>query len=562
MNRVRPLIPKALLVLTLLFLLLATRQEQIVWAQDPEAGTPTFTISSPSKPITNDTRIFGLTLEPIRQVTADSQYFYRSPEGLLALKNLGVTTLLYSTDRNNWRALYDDMDGSPQPYGGAGISPTEAIGIAQAIGAEFVPILNVTIQCEHIANTAYTSANMTCQEAKVGDALDLIKLVKTETQNRGVVFKRVVMGLEPYAGCAYWSAPAGLNCALENPPGQHRTGVPAEEYAKRINSWTPKIKKIDKGIEIGAQLSPNMYYCKTSCSKEWNQVVLQDAGKNIDFVLFHQYFRIPDPGATDTPSAQNYSYYQNQIDINKRKRQVTGMPERMRQDLTKWAPTGKKQMPMWYAEMNASIVDTLDGEDAASVRRALYSGVAVGELYLDMMAPVKVSGTLAAGGTRVFLHHLFTTRTFIAAYQPPSATNQVMIETPGWHILSMLKAFSGQGWQTIQSKNVPVNSPGQPLIRAYATRSGKKVTLAFFNHSAQQTYAIDANLTGMTAKSVAITRIGDQAVSFLSQNNVFTPNAIIPVQSTLPKAQIKSWGLDNVSLPAHSLTLLQVTLKK
>jgi alpha-L-arabinofuranosidase len=368
------------------------------------------------------------------------------------------------------------------------------------------------------------------------------------------------MGLEPYAGCTYWTK--GINCTMTNPPGQHRIGLPAEEYVKVINKWVPKIHKVDKSLEIGAQISPNVFYCQTDCDREWTQTVLQDAGKNIDFVLLHQYFRIPAPGATDLTSAQKYSYYQNQTDINVYKRGATGMPSKMRKDLQKWAPAGKAKMPIWYAEMNASGPrdETLDDEQSAQYRRALYSGMALGELYLDMLRPVNVSGAMYPGGTRVFQHHLFAATTFIAAHQPPNSESQVMVKTPGWHVLSMLKPFAKKGWQTVQSKNVPTNGTGRPNIVAYAARSGKKLTLAFFNHENSQTYTIDAKLTNMLAKKATITRLGDQAVSFLSQNNSIAPDAIVPQSSTLDGSQIKSWGLNDITLPPHSVTVLQVTV--
>ncbi len=552
---------KILVVAALILVALSLGRTEVARAQESELATPTLTISAPSKSFKADTRPFAITLEAIRHVTPDSQYFFRTSAGLNALKALGVTSILYTVDRNNWRDLYDDMSGEPQPFP-AGITPTEVVSIAKAIGAELVPILNVTVQCKRAnVNQPYSSENMTCEHAKVGDSVDLVKFLKTETHAQGVTFKRVVLGLEPYAGCAYWTQPAGVNCVLDNPPGQHRIGLPAEEYAKRINEWATKIHKEDKSILIGAQLSPNVHFCKTSCDREWTQVILQDAGKNIDFVLLHQYFRIPDPGATDLTSALEYSYFQNQIDINVRKRGATGMPSKMRKDIVKWAPTGKKQMPMWYAEMNASIVDTLDGEDAAQVRRTLYAGLAIGELYLEMMKPLKVSGELNPAATRVFLHHLFTTRTFIGAYQPPNELTQTMIFAPSWHILATLKPFAGQTWQTVKAKDVPTNSSGRAIITGYAARSGKNVTLAFFNHDNQQTYTIDAKLTDMIPKSATLTRVGDTAVSLFTQNNAANPNAMVPQTSTFPASQIKKWGLDELTLPPHSLTLVKITLK-
>jgi hypothetical protein len=191
----------------------------------------------------------------------------------------------------------------------------------------------------------------------------------------------------------------------------------------------------------------------------------------------------------------------------------------------------------------------------------LYSGLAFGELYLDMLSSVNVSGKQNPGGARAFQHHLFATRTFLGAYVPPQSPAQVMVHTPAWQILSTLKPIGGKTWQTVKSNNVPGNGSGRPTIVGYAARAGKKLTLAFFNHDPSQTLSIDAKLNGMAAKSATLTRVGDQAVSLFSQNNALTPNAIVPSTSTLPKSQIKSWGLDNLTLPPHSLTVLQVKVK-
>jgi alpha-L-arabinofuranosidase len=554
------MITKGIVVTALCLLAFACGQDSGVQAQEPEAAGPSFTISAPGVTIKTDPRPFGVTVEAIRHVTADSQYFFRSAEGLQALKSLGVTNLLYTVDRNNWRALYDDMNGTPQAYPSA-ITPAEIVSIAKAIGAELVPIVNVTVQCAHIEGMPYTSENMTCERAKVQDAVDLVKFFKSETKNQGVVFKRVVMGLEPYAGCTYWTKPEGVNCTIDNPPGQHRIGLPAEEYVKVINTWAPKIKKVESSLEIGAQISPNAFYCKTGCNREWTQTVLQDAGKNIDFVLLHQYFRIPNPGAVDTASALKYSYYQTQADINLRKRGKTGMPSAMRKDILKWAPAGKGKMPIWYAEMNASTpLDEWEEADAVAMRQSLYAGLGFGELFLDMLSPVNASG-LNPGGTRAFQHHLFATRTFLGAYEPPTGESQVMVHTPAWQIVSVLKPFSNKAWQTVKPKSIPTNASGRPTIVGFAARSGKKLTLAFFNHDPSQTYTIDAPLTGMTARKATITRVGDQAVSLFSQNNAATPNAIMPTTSTFLKSQIKTWGLDNIALPPHSVTVLQVKVE-
>lgn len=532
---------------------------QIVYAED-DAKTPVLTISALKERFVTDKNSFGLLLEPTRNVTSDSHFFYRTPQGLQVLKKLGVTSLLYVADRNNWRALYDDISGTPQPYP-SGITPVEGVRIAKAIGAEFVPILNVTVQCKHVAGTEYVSANLKCQHAKAKSSAKLVKLLKKETAKQGVMFKHVIMGLEPYAGCAYWAFPSGVNCTMRKPVGQHRIGLPAEEYVKRIHEWGVAIHKVMPSLLIGAHLQSNTYYCIKSCSREWDQVVLQDAAPDIDFVIGHDYFRITDLTVPGPGQAQKYSYYQNQVEQNLQKLERTGMPVQLRKEIEMWAPGNKKKMPLWYSEFNAAYPDELFSHDAGEIRRTMYAGLSVGELYLDLLSPPVIKNKASAGASRAILHHLFAETSFIAAYQPHQATNQTMIYTPSYHILTALKAFAGKEWLAVTAQNVPKNATKRPSIIGYAARAGKKLTIALFNHEQTAAQTVDINLTDLRAKKVQVTQIGDTASSLSSQNNLATPNLIVPHTTKLDKSQIKQSGLAKVPLAPHSLTILQVKLK-
>lgn len=545
--------------------------DSAVQAQESETAGPTFTITKHTNSFRPDKPAFGLLLEPTRQVTGDSQFFYRSPEGLARLKQLGVKTIVYVTDGNNWRALYDDISGEPQPYP-KGIEPLEALNIAQAIGASIVPAVNITAQCTS-TGPPYISANMTCQHAKPKDAVALVKLLKKEAAARNVPFKEVILGGEPYAGCQYWRSPAGVNCTVANPVGRHRIGLPAEEYVKRIKKWTTAIRKVDANLKFGAHIQTNTFYCKTSCDRPWSQVILQDAGHYIDFVVLHQYFRVPLPLPVTELDAQKYSYYQNQVDIIKRKKGKTGMPKQARAEIVKWAPVNKKSMPMWYSEFNASSLDIFDDQDAgggrntpgndefAAARGSLYGGLALGEVYLDMLSPIGKGVNAKAGASRSFFHHLFAHTTFLASFQPIESQDQTMVMTPGWHILSSLKSFANKEWLFVKGKAIPQNATGRASVKTYAAREGKKVTIALFNHETTQTITVDLKLNNMPVKKVKVTRVGEAADSILDQNNYTQPNHILPHTSTLANSHIKKWGLSQVPLAPHSLTVLEVTLK-
>lgn len=525
---------------------------------------PTFQFTKPATSFPIGSRPFGISVEAIRNTTPDAQFFYRSQAGWDALRSAGVRTVFYSTDRNNWRALYDDITGEPQSYPSA-MTPSEAVDFAKHIGAELVPILNVTVVCQRADNSKpYSSANMACKHAKAKDAVALVKFLKKETKKKKVPFSRVVMGLEPYAGCAYWSRPEGVNCTIGNPAGQHRIGLPAEEYAKRVRTWTLAIRKVMPDVKVGIHLRANEKFCKTSCNRFWDDVVLTGAGPYADFAIVHQYFEIPAFLPLTPDQAQSYSYFQNQRDRNRFGQGKSGMPSQIRAEILKWAPANKKGMELWYGEFNAGILAdnfTRTRPEAHSVRESLFAGLSGAELYLNLLKPVKVSGSLRAAGSRALFHHLYAEQTFAAAYHPPGGGTTAMIYTPSWHMLTALQAFSGSSWLQTKKSNIP-KIKEQDAVTAYATRSGKRVRIALFSHDPSQTRVIDLNLKKLgKIKKVNVTQIGAASPSFLTRNDLTNPSAITPNHFELPAAQIAPIGIKGFSVPPHSLTVLDVQLK-
>ena len=127
----------------------------------------------------------------------------------------------------------------------------------------------------------YSSANMKCKSAKAKDSVALLNLLKQQSGSKGVPMQHVILGVEPYAGCAYWTNPKGINCTVGNPAGQHRIALPAEEYARRINEWATKIHESYPEIKIGAHVRTNTHTCITSRDREWTQVVLEDVEQTL-----------------------------------------------------------------------------------------------------------------------------------------------------------------------------------------------------------------------------------------------------------------------------------------
>jgi len=534
----------------------------VIQSAKPAVSAFTFNKLAANFPV--DARAFGMSVEGIHNVTADGMFFYRSQAGWDALKNLGVRTVFYMTDRNNWRALYDDVSGIPQAYPSA-MTPEEVVQFAKQLGAELVPILNVTIVCKRAdASQPYSSANMSCSNAKAKDAAALVKKLKKLTKQNKVPFARVVMGAEPYAGCAYWTRPEGLNCTVGSPAGQHRIGLPAEEYAKRVKDWTIAIRKVMPTVKVGIHLRANEKFCKTSCKRFWDDVVLTGAGPYADFAIIHQYFRIPEFLPYSNTTAQTYSYFQNQRDVNVLNQRKTGMPSVIRAEIQKWAPANKKNMELWYGEFNAGVLDdkfVRNNAELHTVRDSLYAGISGSELYLNLLKPLKVGGLLLGGGNRALFHHLYAESTYAAAYHPPGGGKTAMIYTPTYHMLAALRVFDANSWLGVKAKAIP-KIGGRDAVTAYAAAKGKRVRIAIFSHELTATRNIELNLKKLgRVKAVHVTQIGANAASFLTSNNLATPNAVTPQTFDLPSTQFAKSGVKQFAVPPHSLTVLEVTLK-
>ena len=136
-----------------------------------------------------------------------------------------------------------------------------------------------------------------------------------------------------------------------------------------------------------------------------------------------------------------------------------------------------------------------------------------------------------------------------------------MIFTPAWHILSTLQSFSNKEWLQVKGANIPKTPTDNRAVVAYGARKGKKVTIALFNHSTTEVRKVDLRLDGMPIKSAKVVTVGNTASSLLDQNNITTPNLIVPQVPALLNTHIKSWGLKKVTLSPHSVAVIQVKLQ-
>lgn len=504
-----------------------------------------------------DPAAFGLTLEPIRQNEPNPNFFLRSADGQNQLKALGVNSLFYFTDRNRWNALYDDFNALPLTSPDA-FTTDEFLALSGGIGADPVVAVNITITCSQAdPSQPPSTANVNCVNATPSLAQDWIKYINQTSQGTPKV-KYVAMGVEPYAGCRYWKVAAKLNCTPNVPAGQHKILLPATEYASRVNQWAKAIHQIDPSVKIGVQLQPNTFECSTAtCTTPWDQTVLTNAGSNIDFVMVHQYFVIKNP-VTDQTNALKYSYYQEQQDLRLSKNGATALPSQIRLELSKWLPN-KKSIPIFTTEFNASMNSKGTLDQQIETRQSLYAGFAVAELFMDMLQPVNVNGTLLPGNSRVFLHYLYDPSTMLALFQPQGANAPTMIYTPAWHIISALKDFRNKAILSPVIAGNPNTTVGRGALKVYAVKSGKDVWLAVFNHDPAKSIKFDIKLVGTSPASATVTQIGAQTtISLLTQNDLSNPTAISPATSTVPAGQLKPGAIVNFVFPAHSLTVISI----
>jgi alpha-L-arabinofuranosidase len=504
-----------------------------------------------------DPRALGLTVYAFGHNTTDSSYFYRSPEGNAMLKELGINALHYGTDFNDWAHLYDPSTAVPITYPEAMDAP-EYLQLNQDLGAEPSIEVNVSILCHQTdPNQPPSTKNVTCQTATPQLAADWLRYINFQSTGTPKV-KYVTLGGEPFAGCTPWTDPLGINCIT--PAGFHKIRLTAADYANRVKTWATALKAVDPTVKIGVNLQPNTFLCLKNCNRvSWDETVLKKSAKFIDFVVAHQYFVVKQY-APDEATAQQYSYYQRQSDIRVLYQGKTAMPRQLRQELSQWAPS-KKNVPIIYSEFNASRIENASFDATFGTRQSLYTGFAVGELFLDLLQPVSVGGRQLPGATRAMLHDLYTSTVMIARNQPVLTLPQTMVFMPSWYVLQALADFRDKDLlQPTVSRN-PTTPVRLPALRVYAVKSGKEVWLAVFNHNTTQAITVDVTLRGLAPQQATAVEIGNNAASFRTQNDLNNPNAITPTSLTVDPSQLTSNGIQGFVFPAHTATVIHITGK-
>jgi hypothetical protein len=545
------------LCLTVIVLVAPTRasfgSDDVAFAQAPESdnAAPVITVDVTQTRGKINPRAFGIIMGNKGHNKAEPAYFFRTPQGNQDTSALGVRTLYYWVDRDDWQNPYDSF--TAQPADPASVMYTdEFLRLNNNLGTEPMIAVNITNLCERRDdNLPYSSGNVQCRMATAADAKAWLAYIKS-TGIRMVEY--VMLGVEPYAGCEYWSDPAGVNCVTRQ--GEHKIQLTQDEYGKRVAAWAKALHQVDRKIKIGVQLQPNTFICKTDCNNvSWDQTLLRRVGDQIDFIVTHQYFQI-DADVADEAAAQKYSYYQEQTNIRVDKQGVTAMPKQIRKELLKWLPT-RKNIPIVTGEFNASRTDGKDNAASVNTRMSLYAGFGVAEGYLDSIAPVKYNGVLYPGVARVIFLDLYTLPVMFAHFLPLDNPT-MLVKAPAWYMLAALQELQGKTWVTTKVKNNPQTPVGRPTLRAYAVKQNKDVWLAVFNHSTNTPLTTNINFMGTTPVSATATVIGGTAPSFLAQNTPANPNAIAPTTAPLPEVAIRGNSLTGVTFPAHSMTVIKL----
>lgn len=522
---------------------------------DPEAGKPTIQVDLASSPGKIHKSAFGLIFSPLGNERPEPMYFYRTPEGRAELKELGVRSLAYIGDRNDWRAPFNQYTALPEQYPTTMLTD-EFLALNQSLGSDPIIAVNVMTLCHPLdPNAPPSSSNVQCENATPKLAADWLSYIKS----RGVKVKYVQLGGEPYAGCRYWKDPAGLNC-VNGQYNQHKIVLTQEEYAKRVRQWAKALRKVDPTIKLGLHLQPNTEICRTNCAQTWDELLLKQVGSLVDFIIVHEYFMLGQRAAASPAEALKYSYYQAQRDVRVMKNGVTAMPIQMRTELSRWLPS-KKTMPIVIGEFNAGMMnDKSTPPENLKGRMSLYAGFSLAEAALDMVSPVTLGGATLPGAERAILLDLASLPAMIVhAYGPPEAPD--MVKAPAWYTYSAISVMQGKKWATATVNNNPKTAVGRPALRVYAVTKGKAVWLAVFNHSDVKAFTSSIILAGGSPKSATLTRIGAGASSFLDVNSDVNPTLIAPQGESVAVAQIKADRLAQMKFPPHTLTMIHVTLK-
>lgn len=523
----------------------------VALAQSPEAGhaAPVITVNLKQAQSKIDPNAFGVILSNKGMKMPEQAYFYRDLQGKQDLKNLGVRNLYYWVDRDDWKNPYNSYTAEPASPADI-LSVDEFLTLNNTLGTDPMISVNITHLCARANdNLPYATSNVNCKMAKPSDAKAFLAHIKS-TGIRDV--KYVFLGVEPYAGCAYWTD--GVNCTTLR--GEHKIQLTQQEYVKRALAWTKALRQVDPKIQVGLQLQPNAFLCQTDCKGvSWDETVLKAAGNQVDFLVTHQYFQV-DKTVPDEASAQFYSYYQNQTDLRVDKQGKSAMPKTIRQELLKWLPL-RKNMPIFVGEFNASRTDGKSNSFSVDTRMSLYAGFGLVEALVDSVAPVKIKGVSYSGVSRLVLLDLYSLPVMIAHYLP--LDNPVtMVLSPSWHMVAMLKELYGKTLVSAKVQDNPKTPAGRAALRVYAVKKNKDAWLVVLNHSTDTSYNVDVNFVGTKPLSATTTVIGDTASGFLAQNTAGNPAAVTPVTNTVPSGKIKSDHLEGITFPAHSMTVIQV----
>lgn len=516
---------------------------------------------------------FGIWLGNTGHDLPQPIYFYRMPQGTAHLADVATKALYYATDLDNWAAPRNLRTAVPILY--PEWMPTdEFIALSQQVKADPLIAVNVTVLCQQADPSEPPSPdNVTCAMAKPKMAVDWIKYLKSIQ----APVKRVVLGGEPYAGCLYWLK--GINC--KNVTGMHKVALAQEDYAARVIKWAKKIKKANPDIQVGIHLQPNTFLCKKvaelnpnandaadldvsspaaaqKCGgKSWDETVLEAASQYVDFVVVHQYFVVTG-AAADEPTAQKLSYYQEQRNMRVYKNGVSAFPSQIRKELLTWLPA-KKNVPIVIAEFNVSYLEKVSVDEMYRARQGLYTGIALGEAYLDLIKPVQTSAGRLNGASTTILLGMFApqlTLTRMPNLSDPLSTFYL----PSWYIVSMLKAIPGKTLVKTKVTNNPTTAVQRPALKVYTVTKGKKEWIVVFNHGTRKTNS-DIVFAEAHPVSAKVTQLGKSASGFLAMNDAANPTAMTPQTSVVPPSKLGSDRIQNFVFPPHSLTVLEVQIQ-
>jgi alpha-N-arabinofuranosidase len=370
--------------------------------------------------------------------------------------------------------------------------------------------------CREVGTEPYIAVNSGL--GSVDEAADEVEYVNGAASTRWGAERARNGHPEPW-GVAWW----GVGNEMY---GDWQLGnVPAERYGLRHNAFTRAMQERDPGIRVVGVGNPG----------RWNDVVLPYMAGNMDLLSGHHYtergYELPLSAEASAAYARDYGAYSGSVAAGVRRivedfrqRQVAGSPEgiaRLRLAIDEWGIVRD-----WESKPDAPGIGAYEHYytlgDAVAVARAVHELARSADVVemANWAQAVNVIGAIKTSRTHAALD-------------------------PAGHVLALYRARLGGAL-------LPAEFAESGTVDAVASldRESGVVSVALVNHSPDTTAAVAVRVAGFAPSRIDGWRIHGPS---LDATNV--PGELEQVTTTPLPGPV---ALDGLTLPAHSLTVIQL----